>query len=748
MDNKKGYNSGEDFLDSIFPDMRSSEIVNHKTKVSDTPEDKIKKYRQRLERTHIDSKMDYIKKLYYKKYVITKLPVSYIQHQKRVAFEQGHGNITITQDMKKEMLKEIQDNQKKSLDKWLNYFTSKDCTYPTWFKVYCFQSMLKIGGYNKDKQVFARRTANTVDPYLDFDREILANVFDVVDKYILDKELNKEQKEALANGESFKRIYEYFLTKSNKEKLETTEGIWVKYEQGPNYLPLFESLQGKNTGWCTAGENVCCEQVKHGDFYVYYTKNKYGEYTNPRIAIRMDGKYRIGEVRGIAKDQNIEPEMLDIVDKKLDDFPDKKHYLKKVHDMKLLTEIYNKNKNKEELTKEEIEFLYEFYDEIEGFGWEKDPRIDIIRDSRDSIEDFKKLEIEVLDTAICKFDFSRVKDSSIFKKIRVIKGPLDLSSLKDAHGFENLEEIEGIVDFSGIRDSKGFEKLKVVKGIVDFSGLYNTDGLTGLEEIEGTCLFSRVKNVSGLSHLRTIKNNTSVVNKYLSYTIDEYDDNADELLFRSNELYDSICERCMNDLYIGFVLFDEREILGTAFFPDLEISKDLENLEVIEGDAIFLMARAIILPKLEFIGRDALFSELKVGKGLFNLKSIGGDAIFPELRTAKGMHKLESIGGSAIFPKLVYSIGLRRLKSIGHGYNFNRLISTFDFLSLESVDGKPMNRRMLQDKLGIDVDPREQRLLAEREAMKEKENEVLSDKVAKSKEALNKAIKNKKRGIV
>ena len=82
-----------------------------------------------------------------------------------------------------------------------------------------------------------------------------------------------------------------------QKKSNIAEGIWVKYEQGSNYKKLRQSLQGKNTGWCTAGEETCKIQIKNGDFYVYYTKDEKGEYTEPRITIRMEGTNTIGEVR-------------------------------------------------------------------------------------------------------------------------------------------------------------------------------------------------------------------------------------------------------------------------------------------------------------------------------------------------------------------------------------------------------------------------------------------------------------------
>ena len=59
----------------------------------------------------------------------------------------------------------------------------------------------------------------------------------------------------------------------------------------------FQSLEGKGTGWCTAGHSTAQTQVESGDFYVYYTNDSNGEPTQPRLAIRMDGDNRIGEVR-------------------------------------------------------------------------------------------------------------------------------------------------------------------------------------------------------------------------------------------------------------------------------------------------------------------------------------------------------------------------------------------------------------------------------------------------------------------
>ena len=107
------------------------------------------------------------------------------------------------------------------------------------------------------------------------------------------------------------------FTIRNHERCWSNVGIWKKYNQGENYQELWKSLQGKNTGWCTAGEETCKSQIEGGDFYVYYTKDEEGNYTNPRIAIRIEGTEEIGEVRGIGKNQNLEENMTSIAEEKL-----------------------------------------------------------------------------------------------------------------------------------------------------------------------------------------------------------------------------------------------------------------------------------------------------------------------------------------------------------------------------------------------------------------------------------------------
>ena len=309
----KGYLTGESFVDSIYQNLINSEEVKRAIERRNTNpinrEDAIKAYMDRLEKAHFtERKLTLLKSLYYKRYVIDHLPENYVQLQQKISREQGRGNIIINSEGRKEMLKHIQDEQKKSLDLWLTYLNSKDAMYPMWFRYYAFQGMLKLGKYDKERGKFTKRSKNTAIPFIEVNPEILGQMYTLLSKMMAKKELSLEEVKTLNNGESFNKLYTYILNNMiiNIGKLDSKDGMWIKYDQGKNYKKLWQSLQGKNTGWCTAGEETCKTQIEIGNFYVYYTKDENDKYKIPRVAIRMRGCDEIAEVRGIDKNQNLE----------------------------------------------------------------------------------------------------------------------------------------------------------------------------------------------------------------------------------------------------------------------------------------------------------------------------------------------------------------------------------------------------------------------------------------------------------
>ncbi len=59
--------------------------------------------------------------------------------------------------------------------------------------------------------------------------------------------------------------------------------------------------------------------------------------------------------------------------------------------MQLLTKLYNKFQTNQELSCEELKFLYEIDNNIQGFGYEKDPRINEIIKYRNKRKDLANI---------------------------------------------------------------------------------------------------------------------------------------------------------------------------------------------------------------------------------------------------------------------------------------------------------------------------------------------------------------------
>ena len=75
--------------------------------------------------------------------------------------------------------------------------------------------------------------------------------------------------------------------------------------------------------------------------------------------------------------------------------------------MQKLTKIDHKVKDNLDLTKEELAFLYEVNSKIEGFGYERDPRIEEIKEKRNQKKDYALIfdcKEENIGTSISDFD--------------------------------------------------------------------------------------------------------------------------------------------------------------------------------------------------------------------------------------------------------------------------------------------------------------------------------------------------------
>ncbi|MBI2439199.1 MAG: hypothetical protein HYV45_01200 [Candidatus Moranbacteria bacterium] len=390
------------------PELQKSADVQHAVvrdqrhtgeKIPNDPKDRIEAYTDRLENIFLnpDSRVrerniDLLRPKIYDSLIIKRgnFPDSYFELQKRVAREQGHGDIEISQEMREQMIDTAIADQRHSLDAWIDYLSSEDAVYPAWFKYYAWNQITKLSQFDKERGEFKKRTESTVAPFPDIYREPLAQMADLYERV---KQDNKDPEARAEFDKKFPNLYAELIVKSLEAGVgggETIEGAWVKFEQGEEGAAekLFQSLDGRGTGWCTAGYSTAQTQIESGDFYVYYTNDKDGNPIQPRLAIRMNGDTQIGEVRGVLPQQNVEPLMQEVLEEKLQAFgKEADAYHKRSSDMKMLTVLENKKKQGIPFAKEDLTFLYEINSTIEGFGYQEDPRIAELRADRNTERD-------------------------------------------------------------------------------------------------------------------------------------------------------------------------------------------------------------------------------------------------------------------------------------------------------------------------------------------------------------------------
>ena len=511
--------AGEEFLNRLYKDLIHSDEVKHTAKGGNKNED-LAIYLERLDRitkrVREHDRLDLLKKYYYDKYVIKEenIPESYFELQERILLESGFGHIEFNAKDKLEEANHIIKEQKDSLDNWLNYFISEETNhYPMWFKYYVFQNIVKIGEFDKNRKEFTRRTNSTIKPFLGLNKEGVALLYDELCKYLNKDKVDDENLENLIKNGSFFKIFGYITSKLDsivKNRSNATDGIWKKYEKDSDFNILVEALEGKGTGWCTAGKETAKAQLEYGDFYVYFTKDNEGNYTIPRIAIRIEYDC-IAEVRGVAEEQQIEPEFEDVVEEKLNEFPDKDEYKKKVKDMALLTIIYNKNKANEKLSIEELRFLYEIDQEIIGFGYKHDLRVREIINSRNIKKDLSlilglkeyqiSLTLEDVMKGYSKYHYGNlILNAEISKKVKLpeeVSGIYSVVNANNSNDFNfplkaqrvvlpSLEYAKGVV-FPENLQCLQLIKLKIAEGLVLQDSLQETY-LPSLINLEGIVL--------------------------------------------------------------------------------------------------------------------------------------------------------------------------------------------------------------------------------------------------------------------
>ena len=663
-------NAWLDMISKVYSNLHNSDRVLKASDVSDKKRERLLKYFERLEELHNKvSKTKSVngekllKSFYYDLYVIKpeNIPDAYFQNQVRLARERGYGNIELTNEDKKRMTEEVIDDQKKTLDKWIEYFLydEESKSYEMWEKYWVFQGLQTLGKYDKETGKFSKRDKTTVYPFPPVEREYIFTTLKLMEDFLKDKKGEEDIKQALSTG-NFKLLYEYVIKQSflkGEHQGNSTDGKWIKYEQGSDYNILRNSLQGYYTGWCTAaGENFAKSQLAGGDFYVYYSLDKNGEAKVPRIAIRMDGKDKIGEIRGIADNQNMEPEMMSILEEKLKEFPDRDKYLKKEHDMKLLTLIDKKANNNIELTLDELKFLYEIDGKITGFGYEKDPRIEEIKRKRNERRDYSLIfNVKEEEIALSQEEWLNNPE-----KFKFFLGSIDLGSLTSAEGLVLPQHVGGDIFLSHLTNADGLVLPESIGGGIYLNSLTSADGLVLPQHVGGDIFLSHLTNADGLVLPESIGG--GIYLKSLT--------SADGLV-----LPESIGGGIVLDSLTsadGLVL--PQHVGGYIYLNSLTSADGLVLPESIDGDIILnslTSADGLVLP--EGIGGDIYLSSLTSAEGFAFPESIGGSIDLSSLTSADGLILPQYVGNYIFLSSLTSADGLVLPQHVGDNIFLNNL---------------------------------------------------------------------------
>ena len=554
---------GEKFLLKLYRELYAKESVKHSGDISDNKYELINKYLNRLEKTEkifLSNKKEvvkYLKNRYYDKYVIKRENIS-----------------SSREDTKDKIIK----SQQETLDMWLDYLMTELNYYPMWVRYWTFQGMLQLGQYDKDNKKFTKRSKKTTAPFIDLNKEALIKTMDLVIESVENNDVKDIALNKLIKNGSFSKLYAYYISKQieEEEKNRVEEGIWGTYRY--NYKDLAESLREYNTGWCLTSEAITKNYLEYGPIHIYYTKDKKGEYTVPRICIRQED-ITVAEVKGVYDSKcNLEYSMIDIAIEKLDQIHGGENFKKIGNDIKKLTKIAEKDKKGIPLSTDDLIFIYEINGIVENFTFGKDYRIKQIIQKRNIKEDLSKIfncspekicikqnelikdnnyyiyygdiyyqneEITVPQIVIGNISLENNKEIKGFEKLEIVTGSIKGEELQKAENFKNLKEVIMSIEMPNLKDARGFEKLERGGKTLNLLNLENLNGLNSLKET-GNLDIDSARSSKGLESLEIVRGTLDISNMIdLRYfeSLKLVEKNA--ICYASNSLY------CVPDLKVN-----------------------------------------------------------------------------------------------------------------------------------------------------------------------------------------------------
>ena len=317
------------------------------------------------------------------------IPEAYWKQQEQILRDNGQGR-ELSRDEKEYLTEDIINKQRESINTWTNYLGDKNCPYPLWFKVYAFDGISKMSNtLNLDDADYNRRDNTTALSFPKLNAEILAKVYrQINDFYGVDKEnwlaqhSDDEKLVSLVKSANFPKLYAKELVDTKvilktPERTEDVHGDWFEYKLGDE--EEIASL-AEGTRWCVVDPNVAHNYLVYGyysnsreddDDQIEKTEAKFiifrledpnspGVFaSNGSASIRLDPDGIVDEISGLNDGQAVEDALVPIVKEKALSLPGGEKYLQKFDDKQTLIKLDNKMKEGEDLTKEELSFLYE-----------------------------------------------------------------------------------------------------------------------------------------------------------------------------------------------------------------------------------------------------------------------------------------------------------------------------------------------------------------------------------------------------
>lgn len=440
-------NPGTQFLKKRYPGLAKSPEVTQAAKRTEKltgepvlrdPDTRIQNYlnrfKQIIEREDPQKKargITALKRILVDRYVVRveDIPDSYWFAQLRVVRNRGESGDwhELPEEevlkLKQEHLAQSKEDQQGSIEEWIDYLASDKSSYlPDYLKYWAFAGMLRLERYEKaekkeqddvikpgrfpERPTGRQRSVKMFPEVNENGLKFIASAYKQLAEgksiywgYNQDipQEVRQTFLDALAKRD-FRAAYGWvqeYIPPITDEEMQITEGEncgWATFskELGNTGQDVANTLSGKGTGWCIAGAETAQGNYlnKGAELHIYYTRDKNGAQTNPRVVI-VSGGNRVLEVRGIEWEENIDDYMKesDVIGRKLKEIPGGEEFVPTDKDTKRLTVIDRKMSKGETLTGEELAFLYELDRPIKYFGYNKDPRIEELRNQRNPEED-------------------------------------------------------------------------------------------------------------------------------------------------------------------------------------------------------------------------------------------------------------------------------------------------------------------------------------------------------------------------